>query len=201
MSSTPTAKTPARTRRRSAEPSSLTIFTIGHSTRTLDQFVELLQVHGVRQVADIRTVPRSRRHPQFEREALARSLPARGLVYRHLPALGGLRHARPDSVNTAWQNASFRGYADYMATSTFAGGLEDLIAYAREAPTAIMCAEAVWWRCHRRLVADALLVAGTKGQRHTIDIRHIVSTAPATPHELTPFARVEDRRLTYPGLF
>lgn len=201
MSSTPTPRAPVKARRRSAGRPPLTIFTIGHSTRTLEQFVELLAIHGVRQVADIRTVPRSRRHPQFEREALARSLPARGLVYLHLPALGGLRRARADSVNTAWQNASFRGYADYMATPGFARGLEELIAFARKAPTAIMCAEAVWWRCHRRLVADALLVAGTNAKRQTIVVRHIVSTAAAAPHELTPFARVEDGRLTYPGLF
>jgi uncharacterized protein (DUF488 family) len=188
-------------KRRATSRPPLTIFTIGHSTRTLENFVELLRIHGVRQVADIRTVPRSRRYPQFEKEALARSLPARGLVYLHLPDLGGLRRARPDSVNTAWQNASFRGYADYMATPAFARGLEALIALAREAPTAFMCAEAVWWRCHRRLVADALLVAGTKAKRQTIVIRHIVSTAAAAPHELTSFARVENGRLTYPGLF
>jgi uncharacterized protein (DUF488 family) len=202
MSSTPAGKAPVkarRTPRRTGSP--LTIFTIGHSTRTLEQFVELLEIHGVRQVADIRTVPRSRRHPQFERDALARSLPARGFVYRHLPALGGLRRARPDSVNTAWQNASFRGYADYMGTPAFARGLDELIAFAREAPTAIMCAEAVWWRCHRRLVADALLVAGQKTKRRAMTIRHIVSTAAAAPHELTPFARVDQDQLTYPGLF
>lgn len=172
----------------------MTVFTIGHSTRTIDELITLLEIHGVRQVADVRTVPRSRRHPQFAREALEVSLPARGIVYRHVPALGGLRRPRPDSLNTAWQNPSFRGYADYMGTPAFARGLDELLAFAREAPTAIMCAEAVWWRCHRRMIADALVAAG-------VEVRHIVSAAPASPHELTPFASVHDGRVTYPGLF
>ncbi|HEY7790237.1 MAG TPA: DUF488 domain-containing protein [Vicinamibacterales bacterium] len=172
----------------------MTIFTIGHSTRTLEELVELLEIHGVRQLADIRTVPRSRRHPQFWREALTISLPARGIAYTHLPALGGLRKTRPNSSNTAWQNASFRGYADYMQTPAFEQGLEELLAYASIAPTTVMCAEATWWRCHRRLVADALVARG-------LDVRHIMSATPAAPHQMTPFACVEAGRVTYPGLF
>lgn len=169
------------------------IYTIGHSTRTPDAFVDLLQAHGVRQVADVRTVPRSRRHPHFEREALAAVLDAQGLAYRHFPELGGLRKPRLDSRNTAWQHPGFRGYADYMETSAFARGLEALLLFAEAGSTAIMCAEAVWWQCHRRLLADALAVRG-------VPIRHILSKAPPKSHEVSEFAQVRGGALSYPGL-
>lgn len=171
----------------------MTIFTIGHSTRALDELVGLLHAHGVRQLADIRTVPRSRHHPQFDSRALAEALPRGGISYVHLPGLGGRRRARRDSANTGWQNDSFRGYADYMQTETFREALDELLRLAARAPTAIMCAEAVWWRCHRRLVADALAVRG-------IEVRHIVDPRRAEPHEVTEFARLENGRLSYPGL-
>jgi uncharacterized protein (DUF488 family) len=180
----------------SVEPSSAAhgvVFTIGHSTRSLDELVELLRAHGVVQLADIRTVPRSRRHPQFSIDSLTASLPAAGLAYRHLPGLGGLRRPRRDSINTAWQHAGFRGYADYMQTAQFAAALEALIAWSTAGPTAIMCAESVWWRCHRRLVADALVARG-------VPVRHIMSMTAAPVHTVTPFARVERGRVTYPGL-
>lgn len=169
----------------------MTVWTIGHGTRSAEELVRLLTAHGVRLLADVRTVPRSRRNPQFNRETLPETLAAAGLAYRHLAGLGGLRRARADSVNTAWRNASFRGYADYMATAAFAAALEELLALARAAPTAVMCAETVPWRCHRSLIADALLVRG-------VEVRHILGAA-ADPHRLTPFARVEDGRLTYPA--
>jgi uncharacterized protein (DUF488 family) len=168
----------------------VTIFSIGHSTRGIEEFVALLCSAGVQRLADIRTVPRSRRNPQFNREALPGSLGAAGIDYRHFPELGGLRHPRPDSRNTAWQNDSFRGYADYMATTAFVEALGALTEWAASAPTAMMCAEAVWWRCHRRLVADALIVRG-------IEVRHIVGNAAPAVHELTRFARVEGESLIY----
>jgi uncharacterized protein (DUF488 family) len=172
----------------------VTIFTIGHSTRSLETLVALLRQHGVRQVLDVRTVSKSRRNPQFDTAALAESLPRFGVRYSHLARLGGLRHARRDSPNTGWQNESFRGYADYMATPPFGQGIDELLELAAAAPTAIMCAEAVWWRCHRRLVSDALTVRG-------VDVRHIVGDGPAERHELTEFARVDrDGQLSYPGL-
>jgi uncharacterized protein (DUF488 family) len=169
------------------------IYTIGHSTRTAAAFVELLRIHQVGGVADVRTIPRSRRHPHFEREALSRILTAEGIEYRHIPELGGLRKPRPDSANTAWRHPSFRGYADYMGSEAFADGIERLLEFARERPTAIMCAEAVWWQCHRRLLADALVVRG-------IPVSHILSGSPPEPHALSEFARVQGGSLTYPGL-
>jgi uncharacterized protein (DUF488 family) len=171
-----------------------TIWTIGHSTRTLDAFVDLLCAHAIVELVDVRTVPRSARHPHFAREALASALPSAGIRYHHLAGLGGLRKARRDSTNVGWANASFRGYADHMQTAAFDSALDDLIGIAR-APAAIMCAEAVWWRCHRQLIADALVARGW-------EVRHIVSAgAPAAPHRLTGFARVDAGRVTYPGLF
>ena len=177
------------------------IFTIGHSTRSLDEFLRLLRAHQIDQLADIRTMPRSRRHPHFSIEALSVSLPAAGIVYRHFPGLGGLRKPRRDSRNTGWRHSGFRGYADYMETDEFAIALDELLGFAGHAPveqtrpprTAIMCAEAVWWRCHRQLVADALVARGAA-------VHHITSDAPPSPHVLTAFARVVDRRVTYPGL-
>lgn len=168
-------------------------YTIGHSTRALDDLAEALRSFGVRTLVDIRTVPRSRRVPQFTRASLARTLPRRGIRYRHLGALGGLRKARAGSVNTAWRNASFRGFADYMGTPEFADALGELRALAREAgPVALMCAEAVPWRCHRSLVADALVAAGD-------EVVHIMGPGTGRPHALTPWARVEGARVTYPG--
>jgi uncharacterized protein (DUF488 family) len=172
----------------------LRIHTIGHSTRSFDDFVALLEAHGVRQLADIRTIPRSRRHPQFKRDALAGALAARGIEYRHLPALGGLRHPRPDSPNTGWRNESFRGYADYMGTPAFERGLDELLTMARVAPTSMMCAEAVWWRCHRSLLSDALVARG-------VEVLHVISASPPTPHQFNPMARLVDGRVVYPSLF
>ena len=171
------------------------IYTIGHSTQSAEDFAALLTVHGIGQVADVRTIPKSRRHPQFGREALEGSLARHGIGYRHFPALGGLRNPRRNSMNTAWQHPGFRGYADYMQTETFSHGLDELLTFAqeREVQTAVMCAEAKWWQCHRRLLSDALLV-------RRVPVRHIISSAPAKPHELTEFARLEHGKVIYPGL-
>ena len=166
--------------------------TVGHSTRTIEEFIDLLRAHGITQLADIRTIPRSRHNPQFNREELCTNLVQAGIAYHYLPGLGGLRHSRPDSRNTGWRNVSFRGYADYMQTSQFEESVQELIALAAQAPTAIMCAEAVHWRCHRSLVADALLA-------RNISVEHIQSETRAQPHSLTPFARVEGTHVTYPG--
>jgi uncharacterized protein (DUF488 family) len=152
----------------------------------------MLEAHGIRLLVDVRTIPKSRRNPQFNRETLAASLRAAGIEYHHLPGLGGLRHARKDSPNTAWRNASFRGYADYMQTPEFAENLARLIDLASDAPTAIMCAEAVPWRCHRSLIADALMARG-------IPVTEILSASKSQPHAITPFARVEGEQVTYPG--
>ena len=170
-----------------------TLYAVGHSTRSTRELLELLRAHGVEQVVDVRTIPRSRHNPQFNGPALARSLRAAGLRYRHLKALGGLRHARPDSVNLGWRNASFRGYADYMQTEEFAAGLATLEQISRRRPTAIMCAEAVPWRCHRSLIADALTVAGWR-------VFHIQSRRTARPHRRTPFLRGRGGALRYPAL-
>jgi len=227
----------------SDQPAASTVFTIGHSTRSLDEFIDLLRAHGIGQLADIRTIPRSRRHPHFSIDALSLSLPAAGIAYRHMPGLGGLRKPTRDSTNAGWRNASFRGYADYMQTPAFDDALTELIGWtsARSFPSGlqqsereslrssekllaggrwasrqaeresqrssarssasgggapravIMCAEAVWWRCHRQLVADALVARG-------VTVRHIMSRDPAVVHVLTDFARVADGRVTYPGL-
>jgi uncharacterized protein (DUF488 family) len=168
-----------------------TLYTIGHSTRTTPEFVELLRAHGIAQVVDVRVMPRSRHNPQFNRATLTRSLHAVKIRYQHLKALGGLRHARPDSINLGWRNASFRGYADYMQTDDFAAGLGHLEQLATRRPTVIMCAEAVPWRCHRSLIADALTVARWR-------VRHIQSRQTARPHKRTPFLRVRSGRLVYP---
>ena len=232
------------------------VYTIGHSTRSLDELVGLLRAHGIGGIADIRTVPKSRRHPQFSAEALSVSLPRAGIRYRHFPGLGGLRKPRRDSRNSAWRHEGFRGYADYMETDDFRKALADLISWADHAgperpglhlerradlsdegradllvgrtadllaerrsdlfverradvlderradllgppehqpPVAIMCAEAVWWRCHRQLTADALVARG-------IDVCHITGTGPAAAHKLTEFARVVDGEVRYPGV-
>jgi uncharacterized protein (DUF488 family) len=170
----------------------VTVYTIGHSTRTLEAFIALLRAHAVSQVADVRTVPKSRRHPHFAREALSHGLADAGIAYRHVAGLGGLRKPRADSPNTAWRHESFRGYADHMQTPAFEEALVELIAWS-SAPTAIMCAEAVWWQCHRQLIADALVA-------RDVGVRHIMSPSSAPAHTLTSFARVEAGRVTYPGL-
>jgi uncharacterized protein (DUF488 family) len=167
------------------------VFTIGHSTRTIGEFIEILRAHGVRRVVDVRSIPRSRHNPQFNRESLARHLRAARIGYVHLKKLGGLRHAKADSQNLGWHNASFRGFADYMQTEDFLAGLGRLEKLAVTKPTAIMCAEAVPWRCHRSLIADALLV-------RRFPVEEIISGAPAREHELTPFARVRGLQITYP---
>jgi uncharacterized protein (DUF488 family) len=168
------------------------LWTIGHSARELEEFVDLLRAHGIRTVADIRTVPKSRRHPHFHTDALAASLPGHGIAYVHLAALGGFRRPRDDSPNEGWRNESFRGYADYAVTPEFATALAELREVAAAAPTAMMCSEAVWWRCHRRLVADRLVAGGD-------EVLHIASRTRAEAHELTAFAVVApDGQITYP---
>ncbi len=168
------------------------VLTIGHSTRTLAEFIHLLKAHGVSRVVDVRTVPRSRHNPQFNKTSLPRSLKKAGLGYVHLPGLGGLRHAKRDSINVGWRNASFRGYADYMQTPEFEEGLGELIALADQDRLALMCAEAVPWRCHRSLIADALLVRGIRTE-------DIMSPTRRTVHKLTPFAKVRGTTITYPA--
>jgi uncharacterized protein (DUF488 family) len=171
----------------------VTVLTVGQSTRTLEQFLELLKAHGVQRVVDVRTVPKSRRNPQFGQDALPGSLGQAGIGYTHMPALGGLRRARPDSPNLGWRNASFRGYADHMQTPQFAQALQEVIDLAGKERIALMCAEAVPWRCHRSLIADALLVRG-------IAAEDIASPTRRSPHRLTPFARVQGTGITYPAL-
>jgi uncharacterized protein (DUF488 family) len=179
-------------KRRAPGWGSARIYAVGHSTRTAEELVELLRAHGVETLADIRTVPRSRTNPQFNRDVLPRTLAAAGLRYAHLPRLGGLRRPRPDSPNGAWRNLSFRGYADYMLTDDFTQGLEELRLLAQEGPVALMCAEALRWRCHRSLVADALYARG-------VQVLHITSRTHAEPHRLTPFAQLHGRQVLYPA--
>ena len=169
-----------------------TIFTIGHSTRTFDQFLELLQAHGIERVIDIRTIPRSHRNPQYSLDTLGPALEAVGINYVHLKELGGLRRPKPDSKNVGWRNASFRGYADYMATSEFEIALLRAIELSQVEPSVLMCAEAVPWRCHRSLVADALTA-------RKFAVKHIMSANIANEHELTPFAQARAERVTYPS--
>jgi len=169
------------------------IYTIGHSTRELGEFLGLLDAHGVTQVVDVRRYPASRRHPQFARDALATALHEIGVAYHHEPELGGRRAARRDSANTAWRSAGFRGYADYMETPDFAAALARLRDLARARPTAILCAEAVPWRCHRQLIADALVARGE-------DVSHILSATRVDPHRLSAHAQVlAGGRLRYPA--
>jgi uncharacterized protein (DUF488 family) len=168
------------------------VMTIGHSTHTLDEFIRLVQAHGATCVVDVRTVPRSRHNPQFNKASLPRSLSKAGLGYVHAPGLGGLRHANRDSVNVGWRNASFRGYADYMQTPEFAESLKELIRVANQDRVVLMCAEAVPWRCHRSLIADALLVRGIRTE-------DIMSATRRQVHALTPFAKVRGTVITYPA--
>ena len=168
------------------------IYTVGHSTRTLDELVALLRAFDISVLADIRTIPRSRHNPQFNGDALRSALRSRRLRYVHLSELGGLRRSRKDSTNTGWRNASFRGFADYMLTEDFESGLAKLRALTAEGSVALMCAEAVPWRCHRSLVADALTARGAHAE-------HITSAKRSTPHRVTTFAVVKGARVTYPG--
>jgi uncharacterized protein (DUF488 family) len=185
----------ARRKRSTLQPgaakSASRVLTVGHSTRSIEDFIHLLQAHGVACVADVRTIPRSRHNPQFNAESLPGSLRLAGIDYIHLPALGGLRHTTPSSPNTGWRNSSFRGFADHMQTSQFALALKELLGLAGRQQIALMCAEAVPWRCHRSLIADALLV-------HDVRVEHIMSASRRDVHSLTPFAKVDGLHLTYP---
>ncbi len=167
------------------------IYTIGHSTHPREEFLAILKAHAIELVADVRTIPKSRHNPQFNSEAMAMSLPENGISYEHIQKLGGLRHPKRDSPNMGWENASFRGFADYMQTADFEEGLKNLIAIAQKKKTAIMCAEALPWRCHRSLIGDALLVRG-------ITVMDIMSASSVKAHTLTPWAEVMGTVITYP---
>ncbi len=167
------------------------IWTVGHSTRPIDELTDFLRANEIRLLVDVRTIPRSRHNPQFNTDTLAESLKQTGLDSLHMPALGGLRKARKDSINGGWRNASFRGYADYMQTEEFQKALEELMAYGTNTRVAIMCAEAVPWRCHRSLIADALVARGW-------EVRHILSQIKADEHRLTPFAVIDGATVVYP---
>lgn len=169
----------------------VTLFTIGHSTRSIDEFIEVLNAHGVKRLIDVRTIPRSRKNPQFGKESLARSVRSAGMTYRHVKALGGLRRTGRDSPNKGWRNESFRGYADYMQTPEFQAAIEDLVQRAKHSDAAVMCAEAVPWRCHRSLIGDAMTVRG-------IRVLDIMSRTSAKLHTLTSFAKVDGLQITYP---
>ena len=173
------------------EEPALPIYTIGHSTRTFEAFLELLRREDIRFLLDVRRFPGSRRHPQFASAALATALGTAGIDYRHMPSLGGRRDADPLSRNIGWRNASFRGYADHMATPEFRNALDEVVAISQRAPTTVMCAEAVPWRCHRNLIADSLVARG-------YEVRHIMDAATKS-HVLTSFGRVRDGRVEYPG--
>lgn len=175
-------------------PSGSAIFTVGHSTHPLDRFLRLLNAHGITGLADVRRFPGSRRHPHFTRESLAGSLDASGIEYRHFAGLGGRRTASRESANAGWTHPSFRAYADHMATDEFGAALAELLSFARVRRVAVMCAEAQPWRCHRQLIADALVA-------RQIEVRHIFSESRVSAHELTPFARVDDSGIRYPALF
>ncbi|MGH9775440.1 MAG: DUF488 family protein [Candidatus Acidiferrales bacterium] len=170
----------------------ITILTLGHSNRTLEEFLEILRAHEVERVVDVRTIPRSRHNPQFDRETLPAQLRGAGIAYTHLKTLGGLRHAKKDSENLGWRNASFRGFADYMQTEEFEAGLARLLELASGNRCAIMCAEAVPWRCHRSLIADALTA-------RRVRVEHIMSKTRRDEHSLTPFASVRGRHINYPA--
>ena len=170
----------------------MVMYTIGHSTRSWDEFIELLQAHHIARLADVRTLPRSRRHPHFSSTAMPAALEQVGVAYRHFPGLGGMRKPRRDSQNRAWRHEGFRGYADHMQTAEFATAITELIDWASgpDTPVAIMCAEAVWWRCHRQLIADALVA-------RAIEVRHITTTRQAGRHTLTEFARIVGGEVVY----
>ena len=173
------------------------IWTIGHSTRSADEFLELLRAHTIDGLADIRTIPRSRRHPHFGRDALDARLTQEGIAYRHFAELGGLRKPQPDSPNGAWRNEAFRGYADHMLTPQFAAAVDELLGFGERRNVAVMCAEAVWWQCHRMLLSDALVA-------RDVEVQHIMSLrgrSSVQPHRLTPFAQIRaEGQVWYPGL-
>ena len=171
----------------------ITIWTVGHSTRTAGKFLEILRAHEIKVLVDVRSFPGSRRYPQFNRAELAQALGEIGVEYRHEPRLGGRRRPQADSHNTAWKNASFRAYADHMETETFRAGVEELLEVAAKERTAVMCAEAVWWRCHRSLIADYL-----KAEGHTV--LHIIDQNKSEEHPFTSAARIVEGKLSYKGL-
>lgn len=168
------------------------LYTIGHSTRPLAELVDILKSFGVRHLIDVRTIPKSKYNPQYNKESLAKDLPAEHISYELMAGLGGLRHAQKDSINLGWRNSSFRGYADYMQTKEFDDNLSKLMVIAKKIPTAIMCAEAVPWRCHRSLVADALVA------KH-FEVQNILSKDKTTTHKLNPMAKIKDGKLYYPA--
>ena len=170
----------------------LEVCTVGHSTHPIEEFLEILHAHEVKEIVDVRTVPKSRTNPQFGSDALRASLTADGIAYRHLPSLGGLRRPRKDSPNDGWRNESFRGYADHMQTEDFARGIDELLDAAAAHRVAVMCAEAVPWRCHRSLIGDAVLVRGVR-------VLDLMDARTAKPHELTRFARVDGTHIVYPA--
>ena len=174
-----------------AKTSEVVVYTMGHSTRTLEEFVELLQAYSINLLVDVRTVPHSRHNPQFNKEILPTSLKPHNIKYIHMPEIGGLRHPQRDSINLAWENSGFRGYADYMQTQEFTDNLLKIVALARENCLALMCAEALPWKCHRNLLSDALVV------RH-VKVEHIISKDSTINHHLTEFAHVEGTKITYP---
>jgi len=168
------------------------IRTVGHSTRPVDALIGMLKAHGIERLIDVRTIPRSRYNPQYNREELERSMLEAGIGYKHVKALGGLRHPRKDSLNLGWRNESFRGYADYMQTPEFESALTELVEAAAREKVVILCAEAVPWRCHRSLIADALTARG-------YPVEHILSGTKSEPHTMTSFAKVDGTSVTYPG--
>jgi uncharacterized protein (DUF488 family) len=178
--------------RQTGEAAGLTLYTVGHSTRTMAEFESLMLGNGIRSLVDIRTIPKSRRNPQYSQEALAASLSSAGLSYLHMPALGGLRKPTGGDENSGWRNASFRGFADYMQTPLFSEALERLLSIATASATVIMCAEAVPWRCHRSLVSDPASVRGVR-------VLHIIGLSKPRPHTMTKFARVDGAKVTYPA--
>jgi len=173
---------------------SIPIWTIGHSTRPLEEFTNLLTAHKITALVDVRSFPGSRRYPHFSKSSLSLSLPSHGIAYSHNPELGGRRRPSASSKNTAWKNASFRAYADHMETGEFKNGIEDLLKLASSNRVAIMCAEALWWRCHRSLIADYLKANG-------VEVIHIIDTKKTEPHPYTSAARIVDGELSYEGLF
>lgn len=185
------ARNRASAARRAGAAADGLVLTVGHSTRSAAELIDLLKAHGVQGVVDVRTVPRSRTNPQFNRESLRHALGAADIGYRHVPGLGGLRRAKRDSPNMGWHNASFRGFADYMQTLEFAEALQALIEWVQKERLALMCAEAVPWRCHRSLIADALTVRG-------VAVEHIIGAGRTQPHALTPWASVKGTAIVYP---
>lgn len=179
------------TNRRTVASAAPLVLTIGHSTRAQSEFIRLLKAHGVKRLVDVRAIPRSRHNPQFSRDRIGPALRREGITYQNMKVLGGLRHAQPNSANMGWRNAGFRGFADYMQSREFACGLRRLMSLARRKQTAIMCAEAVPWRCHRSLIADALVARGYR-------VEEISSLTRTRTHELTPWASVQGSRITYP---